>query len=432
MSLYDDIQRPIHNPRISALIIEEVMEPAKGATAVICPPTYSGGDKGVPHYAVTEKALIPARSASGWHHDNTAVDGLPRLAKRVVVNTVAASADSAETGLYRNQQRLGVTFPAIVLDAGIVDEDQLKQALGSAKRKAESATAEAQVRQAFRFRTSSWELAHRASDSWLMFAQAPDGEGQVWATDGGVKEILLNIAHESGDNVYRHAPNVAPFGNWLSSGTARRHAIPRAYSCEIAGYGATEAVRGATKLDRTGGSTKHGRKLAPSATGLTLGTTGKEPAEFGFGQVPTNPATRGFQCELILRQASISLRALERFSYADDASRAKARAAKAVYTLLGIVGHLLAQEDGFLRSECDLITVEERWGWRQHGVREPQSIEVPTLDEAADALQRAIGAAAEAGLEFADEIVLGPSEAQVGLIVDRVLEQVSLTAKDNR
>lgn len=432
MSLYEDTRHVVQDRRASALVIEEVMEPTKGAIAAICPPTYSGGEKGIPHYAVTDRALIPARSTNGWHHDNVIIDGAPRLAKRVVVNAIPACADGAETALYHNQERLGVRFPALIVDARTVDDARIKAALVKAKRQPESSTAEAQIRAALQFRVGSWDLAHRGADSWVMFAQAPGGNSQVWATDGGVKDILLNIAHESGDNVYRYTPNAALFGNWLSAGTARRHAIPRSYSCEITGYGATDVVRAATKLDRAGGSTKYGRKLTASGAGVALGATGREPSELGFGQVPTSPAVRGFQCELILRQASIAMRALDRFTYTDDRSRTKAQAAKTVYTLLGIAGHLLAQEDGFLRSECDLITVEERWGWRQHGTREPRLIEVPSVDETADALQRSIRDAESVGLVFAEEIILSPSDAQVGLIVDRVLEEGSLSVKADR
>lgn len=429
MNLYDDVTGRLKNSRISALVIEEVMESVKGPLGAVSPPTYAGGDKGVPYFASTDDAFIPTKAANGWYQALAEKDGGPRLGKRVVINALAACADSAETGLYRNQERLSLRLPAIVVDANTVSETRIDEAVKKAKKSPQDATHAEQIRQALTFRFPSWELAHRTADSWLMFAQESGSDEQVWATSGAVKNVLLNIGYGHGDNVYAHAPNAAIFGAWLSSGTARRQAVARAYSCEITGFGVTDAARGATKLDRTGGTTKSARKLTAGPNGVTLGDKGKEPSELGFGQVPNGPATRGFVCELILRQAALSLRALDRFVYEDDATLEKAFAAKRVYTLLAMAGHLLAQEDGFLRSECDLVSVEEHWGWRVHGTRAPEVITPPTLDEVREALAQAVSAAEVVGLRFAEPIELTLSDAQIGLIVDRVLEEGAPGAK---
>ena len=191
--------------------------------------------------------------------------------------------------------------------------------------------------------------------------------------------MLLNISHGRGDLVYSYAPNVAVFGAWLSSGSAHRHAIPRAYSCEITGFSATPVQRAATKLDPTGGSVKGARKIGTVQGGIALvDKGGREPSALGFGQVPAPVADRAVSCELILRQASISFRALDLFRYPEDPDGVKALAAKRVYVLLAMAGHVLGGQEGFLRSGCDLVTVEERWGWRRHGERMPKDIKVPS------------------------------------------------------
>lgn len=435
MSLYAGITERIENPHISALVSEEVLEPTTGPNGIISPPTYSGGERNVPNFAIST-GPIPAPTDSGWYHDLQRKDGAVRTEQRVIVNSLAACADNAETPLYRFQERIGVTLPGFVIDANGVSDDEINAAIGrvvkpgrKSAKEAEtetptepSATTRREIRKALSFRLSSWELAHRTADSWLMYAQEPGSTEQVWAGDGDVKRLLLDISHESGDTVYAYAPNAGLFGTWLSSGTALRNRIPRSYSCEIIGYGATDVSRGATKLDPTGGASG-GSRLSSSNGSISVTDKGKEPSKIGFGQVPNDPETRGFHCELILRQASVSLRGLAAFQYRDDPQREKSRAASRVYVLLAMAGHLLAQENGFLRSECDLVTVDEHWGWRQHGRREPLPMTTPTLDEVREALARAVQDAAGVGLVFAAPIELRPSDAQVDLVVDRVLRE---------
>lgn len=429
MSLYDDVCAQIDNTAVVAVVMEEVLEPVKGRGTVIAPPTYSGGEKGEPNYAVGEGA-VPRPDGSGWYREVERTGDEIRRAHRVVVNSLGACADAAETALYRQQSRLGITLPAFVVRGEASIEQRAAAVARAVARKSSAKEVAAdlseQIDRALDVRVSTWELAHRTSDAWLKFAKDPETGKQIWAdADSAVKAILLNVAHEAGENVYSHAPNAAVFGNWLSSGTARRHAIPRAYSCEITGYGAVAVTRAATKLDRMGGApeslrvawTKDGLALAPARGG-------ERPSKSGLGQVPSDPVARGFSCEVILRQASVSLKVLDRFSYpAGDGSRERAVAAKRVYTLLALAGHLLGEEDGFLRSECDLVCVEQRWGWRVHGEPAPVDMEVPTLEQVAEALQRAVAEAESVGLVFSEPILVDLSDAQIDLIVERVLKE---------
>lgn len=433
-SLYDSMTEMVADPAVSALIIEEELEPAKGRYATIAPPTYAGESAQDPaKFAESSDVLVPARTESGWHHDYRRDDnGEPRRRPSVIINSLGACADNAETATYVQQERLGVRLPAVVLDGSEVGDDRIEKLLKTKKEQPETDGHRQQITQAVDLQVSSWEAAHRMADSWFMYGNELEAKQQVWAGDSALKQVLLNISHESGDIVYQNAPNAAIFGNWLSSGTARRHAIPRAYSCEITGYGASGISKGATKLDPTGGASEASR-LRVSASGLAStegGKGAKKPSEVGFGQVPSKVRNRGYQCELILKQASISLKALDRFVYIDDGDRQKALAAKRVYVLLAIAGHLLAQEDGFLRSECDLVMVDQRWGWRRHGNRVPEPIDPPTLDDTADALRRAVTDAEEHGLVFAEPVRITLSDAQVGLVIDRVLKEGATGARE--
>lgn len=430
MTLYDDVTNSLSNPRVSALIVEEVLEPSKGRQAAVAPPTYAGAEPKVAEFALSDGVSIPVPDEQGWHLESAQAGDQPRLGKSVIINSLAACADGAETGLYRNQHRLGITLPAIVLDSRDLDEEQLAGAITRLK-KAIHPHVHQQAVEALRLRTSSWELAHRMADAWLMFSAVPGNtQEQIWGSDNEIRTLIQHMGHEHGDTVFAHAPNVAMFGNWLSSGTAQRHAVPRAYSSEVTGYGVQPISMGATKMDATGGATNTGRKVTASAAGISVDQKGKRPSELGFGQVPSRPKTRAFVCEVILRQTSLALRALDRFTYSDDDSRSKAFAAKRVYTLLAMAGHLLSQEDGFLRSECDLVVVHERWGWRLHGVRKPEAFAAPTLEEVTSALQEALAAAQTLGLHFAEPINVTLSDPQMDLILDRVLKASEFEAVD--
>lgn len=424
MTLYEQVVRWCLDEQISALIFEDQLEPAAGARTVISPPTYAKDQPSDPPlFAFTEKAFVPTDDGSGWLHDFARNDdGTPRLGGQVVVNALASCAGQAELGLYRQQQRLQVSLPAFVVDGAFGGDrrDQMLEKVLTGK--SVTATQYAQIKDALALRVSTWELAHRTADSWLQFADT--GAGQLWGdVDSELKHTLMNISHERGDLVYHHAPNVALFGAWLASGTARRHAIPRAYAREVTGFGARPVVRGATKLDPTGGASTESRVQATADGVKVAAKGGKRPSKLGFGQVPSTVEVRGFECEQIVSQGSLSLRALQRFTYPDDTDGQQAAAALVVYTLLAMAGHKLALADGFLRSGCDLVAVKQRWGWRRHGQRAVEDMEIPSLDDIAQALREAVDRAAAAGLEFAAPVTVGLSQVEMQLVVDRVVAE---------
>lgn len=426
MSLYTDITAALEDPRTTALIMQAELEPSGGPGAVVAPPTYAADGEGpTAKFAFTPAAPVPALNDAGWFHEfERTADGGVRQAPRVVVNSLGAEAGACETSLYRQQQRLGVSLPAFVVGGDVEAPERVETFLASSKKAKEltSDFAREQLREALATVVSSWEMAHRQADAWIRYAEK-DGE-QLWKGEGETKRIIQSIGVKDGAATFRYGPNSAVYGAWLSSGTPVRQAIPRAYASEITGYGATPVYRSNTKLDGEGGASSSSRlQLKAGVLATATGSGGKEPSKLGFGQVPGKNQVAGFTVELLLRQASVSVKALRRFQYEGERAEAQSLAATRVYVLLAMAGHLLSGEDLFLRSGCDLVNVEERWGWRRHGRRAPEEMEVPAVEAVAEALREALAAAAEAGLEFAAPIQLSLSAPEMELIAERMVAE---------
>lgn len=427
MSLFEQIKSHVADDTVSGLVIEVEYLPLNGPTSPVAPPTYAGDNQNdkTPRHALTEAAFVPQASDDGWHTDfQRTPDSTPRLAQRVVLNSYAAQSGRSETATWRQQERLGVRLPAIIVDgnpaARTVKEPQLADAL--------------------RHTFSTWDLAHRQNDAWIKFATAGD-KTLVWQQEivgidnetdpSRVKSLIAAASAERADLLYRYFPNSAIYGFWLSSGVAARHRLARAYSSEIVGFGAHPVASGATKLDPTGGALNTTGVTVGSDGSLTVKTTATQrtrPSLAGFGQVPAQSATHAFVCELILEQSSLSLQVLRSLRYPD---RRQALAATTVLALLSLAGHALATEDGFLRSGCALVPIDERWGWRRRGTRSPEPLPVADADEIAQALREAIAEAGQAGLSFADPITLTFSEPELEIIRQRVASDANTLTSDD-
>lgn len=408
-SLKNLVAQQVASPSVQALVMQTELDPLSGKGAPVAPPTYAGESGGV--HAVSENAFVPELDDNGWANGFVRnQDGSPRLATRVAINSVGAESGRAETALWDNQDRLQVTWPAITVKAA---ENQ---------KPSPTDLKEQEIADALEAVVSTWTESHRHVGANIKYAALPNGK-QVWEDDspGSVKALITSASSEHGDLLYQHFPNACVYGFWLSSGTAARHKLPRAYSSEIVGYGAHPIESGATKLDGMGGAPK-GMSLAfKNGRVDVVAKGGKKPSEFGFGQVPASPATRAYSCELILQQASLSLSVLRKLKFETAEQQ---NAALTVLTLMVMAGHLLAQEDGFLRSGCALVPVDSRWGWRSStSGRTVEELDIPTFDEVAEALRQAIQDAQAVGLSFADPIALSFSEAQRQVIETRVKDE---------
>lgn len=434
-SLKNLIRAAVSDPAVTAIVAETELEPLLGRTEPICPPTYSrpSGDKSKdPYFALSPEAFVPEEHASGWHLDTKMGEkNTPITAPRVEVDSIGSQATRAEEALWASRKRLNLALPGIVVTApsSTVVEEQVK------KIKPENSVGAdvlaAAIRQTFADLqpTSTWQFAHRQADAWVRYAANPDGS-QVWS-GGAVKDLVTRASAENAELLYQNFPNACIFGFWLSSGVAQRHRLPRAYSSEISGFDALEIKSAATKLDPMGGA-PNSLTMSLTASGVALGGKNK-PSDLGFGQVPTSPATRAFQCDKILQQSSLSLPVLRSLRFSADACGEKNVAASTVLTLLAIAGRTLSSEDGFLRSGCSLIPRAERWGIRRR-LADPanpiENFDVPDIEQISTALHEAIDDAEALGLKFAAPIELSMSKVQAELIATRVSTELSKSASE--
>ena len=415
-ALYEDVRSNVANPTTAALLSETEFIPVAGVGTPIAPPTYAGpdkkassDDKKVPTFAVSPGIPVPQANEEGWYQElQTDSDtGTVRRAPQVIVDSVGSQSGRAEAALVASNV-LGQRPPGIFITGST----------GEATEDASSLSA--QLAEAFARQISTWDAAHRQVDAWIKFAQTPDGK-QVW--EGGkladgrvVKDLIITASPERGEMLYSYFPNSAIYGYWLSSGTASRHRQPRAYSSQIVGYAAQGVASAASMLDMSGGASK---STPVSVVNHKLVAKGKEPSKVGFGPVPGSPAIRAFSCELILQRATVSMAPLRQLRFD---TQEKSEAATTVLVLLAMLGHALANEDGFLRSNCSLTPVSSKWGWRRHGLPASRidTLEVASAQDIEEALELALQAAADEGLAFEKPIDLQFSDAQRAIIEGRV------------
>ncbi|MGV1006259.1 MAG: type I-G CRISPR-associated RAMP protein Csb1/Cas7g [Candidatus Nanopelagicales bacterium] len=415
-ALKEAVYRHVIEPDTAGLVIETELAPLGGRSTAVAPPTYareSGDRSKEPNFAETENAFVPVKDDEGWHREIRRDDQGPVLAKRVLIDSVASQSGRAETALWNIQEALGLALPGITI-TGEYDGDPVTEE-------------ERQLAETLKTTISTWTAPHRQADAWVRFAETETGQ-QVWQEQApeSVRNIITSTSAATGKSLYSNFPNSAVFGYWLSTGTAARHKLPRAYSSEVVGYGAQPVTTGTTKLDAAGGTSEK-CKVKVADGQLAIGS-GSKPSTVGFGQVPSRPVTTGYVCELILQQSSLSLAVLRSLTFQDQKVK---DAALTVLTLLGMLGHFLAGRDGFLRSSCSLVAVTERWGWMRRGQLHPEPLAVGGVDELKDALLEAIGDAEALGLFFAEPIRLRFSEAETTLIKHRIKIETDKQTSDD-
>lgn len=411
------VYRHITNPDIAGLVIETELMPLSGRSSAIAPPTYSRAEddrRKEPNFAETAEAFVPAKDSVGWYREIRRDSKGSVLARRVLIDSIASQSGRAETALWNIQDDLGLRLPGITVTGAFKGSPANELDL--------------QFADALTTTISTWTAPHRQADAWVRFAESEEGR-QVWQEDAAdsVKRLITSTSAATGEHLYSYFPNSALYGYWLSSGTAARHKLPRAYSSEVVGYCAQPVRTGTTKLDAGGGASDKSRVVIGADGKLTVmeqgsKTTGTKPSNAGFGQVPNMPVTTGYVCELILQQAHISLAILRSITFQEQ--RVK-HSALTVLTLLGMLGHYLASRDGFFRSGCSLFTVEERWGWMRRGEPHPEQLDVGGFDELKDALLEAIQDAEALDLSFKAPIRLKFSNAEISLIQERVQAELN-------
>ncbi|WP_435298971.1 type I-G CRISPR-associated RAMP protein Csb1/Cas7g [Timonella sp. A28] len=416
-TLKNTVARNVARPEVAGLVIERTLEPLSGVTTPIAPPTYAGAKSGESTFALSEDTFIPTFDENGWLSQlSRNADNAPRKGTMVIIDSVGSQSGRAETALWNNQERLDLTLPGLVTTGNPDGNDSNEKTLLNR-----------QLHEALSVQASSWTLAHRQVDATLRYST--QGGKHVWGEKEdlpeSVKGLVLSASPENADLLFSHFPNAAIFGYWLSSGSAARHKMPRSYSSQIVGYGASPVNSGATKLDfvinplSTTPLTQKGDDLSVDLKGKS----GKvRPSQFGLGQVPSQTKTTGFICELIAQQASISLTNLRTLRFSTPE---KKQAGLTVLTLLAMAGHYLSSEETFLRSSCALVTTGERWGWKINNGHKAETVDltITSFEEIVEALHEALKDAKNVGLEFAEPIQLQFSTFLNDLITYRVTEE---------
>lgn len=263
--LKDAVYRHVTDPDTAGLVIETELIPIGGRSTAIAPPTYArdAADRSKePNFAETQNAFIPAKDSEDWYREIRRGDQGPVLAKSVLVDSVASQSGRAETALWDIQEDLGLQLPGITV-AGAYDGEPANDL-------------ERQTADALKTTISTWTAPHRQADAWVRFAETETNR-QVWQENApdSVKSLITSTSAATGERLYRNFPNSALYGYWLSSGTAARHKLPRAYSSEVVGYGVQPVTTGTTKLDAAGGaSDKSKAKIGPDGK-LVIGSGGK-------------------------------------------------------------------------------------------------------------------------------------------------------------
>lgn len=430
-ALYKAIRAHVRDSRTAALVTESVLIPVAGIGTPVSPPTYAGKEedpvtgKKIPLFAVSDGVPVPQANNDGWYQDlesDPNESGIRRAAQ-VIIDSVGSQSGRAETALLASDA-LGTPAPGIFVKGTRIE--------GDSEEVEDVSSLNAQTADALSHEISTWTAAHREADAWIKFAQTPDKK-QVWEegalNDGRVvKDIIISANPDRGEVLYSFFPNSAIYGYWLSSGTALRHRMPRSYSSQIVGYAAQGIKSAATMLDDTGGASGSS-KVEVRQHRLVSGGK-KKPSDVGFGPVPGSPRVHAYSCELILQRATISLATLRRIRFQNSDVQ---EAALTVLVLMAMLGHVLANEDGFLRSGCALAVTETKWGWRLQGnpAGKLEELQVGDVGEVQEALNLAIQAAEKLDLRFEAPIELEFSDAQKSLIKDRVSAQDAKQGSDS-
>lgn len=397
MGLVETLREAYDTPAVSAVAIEHDLQPQDGAGAPVASPTYMNGE------TPESTGFIPRHSDSGWLDSLvTEENGRPVSGMSVVLDSVASQSGRAEAALWAHRDPLG-GLPGLVL------RDRVAMSDGT-----------------FPVMVSSWEASHRHVDAWYKFAADSAGT-PLWTSDNATRDLLTGInTTEDASTAFAYAPNSLLYGFWLSSGVVRRHRQARVYSSEIIGCGAHRHYGAAMKLDSLPVSrdtevdvTQFGVRRKKNAQG--------KPSEAGFGNVVDQVRVLGYSCEVIAARAHLSLPLLRAMRYADDPGGERARAAGVALLVLGLAGDALGRQDTALRSGCDLLPVESRWGLRTIGKRDPEPLVVQQPNSVAwwhEQLAEALDACRAVGLEFADPVELSLSAPQQDVISSAISKQL--------
>lgn len=367
-------------------------QPAGGVGDKVFPPTYEGGK-----YA-TEKRITD---------DGEVVDC-------VLMDSVQSQANRIELALLEACRSGRIQLPLVTVR---FDDDRLKK----------------------KFTVTSLEAPHRVADAILRDSLL---DGVIFRkSDKG--RILDTADTRNATGLFRLNPTALVFGLWDSTGPrgGLGAKFQRALVSEMVGYQVQEGTKTGSRIDPAQIMLGAGPVYERGTPGDTLPTwtldadlatreknqpkkLGKDgkPSEANHGNVTPGITAGGFTLAHAKQTTVLSLTTLRRLRFpldgGPDSNPEADRAARTVLAALGLLGAVLAREEGAdLRSRCQLFPTQA-FNWELLDVPGEAEHKVYTLtgDEAAALFNEAVAEAIAAGLPWEGEILLKPSDDLVQLV----------------
>lgn len=367
-------------------------QPAGGVGDKVFPPTYEGGK-----YA-TEKRVVEG--------------GEP--VDCVLLDSVQSQANRMELALLEARREGRIELPLVTVR---FDDDRLKK----------------------KFTVTSLEAPHRVADALLRDSLL---HGVIFRKSAQGK-MLDTTEVKNATGLFGLNPTALVFGLWDSTGPrgGLGAKFQRALVSEMVGYQAQEGVKTSSRLDPAqimrGASLVYERaEKGASAPDWTLdaamaskdknqakklGKDGK-PSEANHGNVTPGIEDGGFTLAHAKQTTVLSLSTLRRLRFplngGPDFNPVADKAARTVLAALGLLGAVLAREEGAdLRSRCQLFPTQT-FTWElldTPGETEHKQYSL-TGDEVAALFNAAVEQAKATGLPWEGEITLKPSDDLIQLV----------------
>lgn len=367
-------------------------QPAGGVGDKVFPPTYEGGK-----YA-TEKRVL---------------DG-GEVVDCVLLDSVQSQANRMELALLEACRDGRIELPLVTVR---FDDERLKK----------------------KFTVSSLEAPHRVADAILRDSLL---DGVIFRKSA--KGRMLDTTEvKNAASLFGLNPTALVFGLWDSTGPrgGLGAKFQRALVSEMAGYQAQDGVKTSSRIDPAqimrGASLVYERAEKGNSTPdwtldaalaskdknqpKKLGKDGK-PSEANHGNVTPGIESGGFTLSHAKQTTVLSLSTLRRLRFplngGPDSTAETDRAARTVLAALGLLGAVLAREEGAdLRSRCQLFPTQTFvWELLDNPGEAEHKRYTLTGDEAVALFNQAVAAAKAAGLPWEGEIFLTPSDELLQLV----------------
>jgi len=375
-------------------------QPAGGMGDKVFPPTYEGGK-----YA-TEKRVVEG----GEVVDCVLLDSVQSQANRMELALLEAWRTKDNDGQRR------IELPVVTVR---FDDDRLKK----------------------KFTVTSLEAPHRVADALLRDSLL---DGVIFRKSAKGK-MLDTTEVKNATDLFGLNPTALVFGLWDSTGPrgGLGAKFQRALVSEMVGYEAQAGVKTGSRMDPAQISSHATIYMADNDVGYTIdkelakkdargnailfdrgrgeGKAGN-PSKANHSNIPPTIADGGFTLAHAKQTTVLSLSTLRRLRFplngSPDFKPVADKAARTVLAALGLLGAVLAREEGAdLRSRCQLFPTQT-FVWEllnNPGEAEHKTYSL-TGDEAVALYNAAVTEAKDAGLPWEGEILLEPSEDLIQLV----------------